>query len=760
MSVSPVVGDLALSRQAKSAVDLATRPDDPLRRSLSGCSAGLIRQMAERFLRPRAKLTPDELAERLLTGFANPVLVDRRCKELSPPARGLLALIDMSRQPAWRVRELVELLSGLQPATDLAPLLELCSVGMLLPEAPPPTGNKWSSVDEIVVRSAGLSTRLLAPESVTARAAVTGRPTLDESAWIVADDLTAREADGFEWLIRLGVLWQQISATPVRLTTQGQFFKKDWDRLREGLLADAPSGSAAIPDLGPALVDLGLAVGLLQRDEAEIQAGTWPAWANGGLAASLAELWAGSCRLFSWNAWDGWHGHDTAPTPALSMQVLVLALLLEMPPEAWTTLPELTRWLVDHHAFFRVLDPAPPDAVNDADQGDHDGPDDGAPRRHLALVTPARGQAHSKFELGLAAFLAGWAYELRLTQLATAANGTLHVRLTPLGRAILSRSTPPPEAEHPRTLLVQPNLEVIAYRQGLSPGLVADLSRFATWISLGPACTLRIEPASVYRGMETGCPQDRIETLLERHGTKETPAPVLQALRTWAGKRERLSLYQDAALLEFTSEADLESALARGLPGQRLADRLLLVASEADLDLQHFRILANRDYRQPPGVCVTIGSDGVTLMVDRAKADLLLDAEIERLADSAPEATTASARVFRLTPTSLARAAAQGWPERLLEEWFQRRCGTPMPATVRLLSNGGNHPPLQVGTLVVVQTPSETIADALWQWPPTRQLLLMRLGPTALAVRGEAKAELLRVLEDLGWRVDEPSADS
>jgi hypothetical protein len=714
--------------------------------------------MAERFLRPRAKLTADELAERLLAGFANPVLIDRRCKELSPAARGLLALIDLSRQPAWPLRELMELLSGLQSGYELAPILELCSAGMLLPENPPPTGGKWNSVDEIVVGCAGIPTRLVAPESVTARAAAGAeRPKLDEHAWIVSDDLSLREADGFEWLIRLGVLWQQVGATPLRLTTQGQFFKKDWDRLRVGLLAEAPHCPAAIPDLGPALVDLGLALGLLQRVEAEIQAGSWPAWSLGGLAAALTELWAGTCRLYAWNSWDGWHGLDPASTPALSLQVLVLALLLEMPPDAWTTLDDLTRWLVEHHVFFRPLASPLPESEAEAkeQQPGHDESNDGMPRRHLALITPVRGRSQSRFEVGLAAFLAGWAYELRLVQLANHASGRLHVRLTPLGRAILTRTTPAAEPEHPRTLLVQPNLEIIAYRQGLSPGLVADLSRFATWISLGPACTLRIEPASVYRGMETGCPQERIETLLQRHGTKPPPDPVLQALRTWAGKRQRLSLYQDAALLEFTSEADLESALARGLPGQRLAGSLLLVAKEADLDLQHFRILASRDYRQPPGVCVTLASDGVTLMVDRAKADLLLDAEIERLADPVPEANTVTARVYRLTPASLARAAAQGCSERLLEDWFQRRCGTALPATVRLLSQGGSQPPLQVSCLVVVQTPSETIADALWQWPPTRSLLLARLGPTALAVQSEAQAELLRVLAELGWQVRE-----
>ena len=55
-----------------------------------------------------------------------------------------------------------------------------------------------------------------------------------------------------------------------------------------------------------------------------------------------------------------------------------------------------------------------------------------------------------------------------------------------------------------QTLLVQPNLEVIVYRQALTPGLIARLSRFAVWKSFGSACTLQLEAGPVYRAWSTG----------------------------------------------------------------------------------------------------------------------------------------------------------------------------------------------------------------------------------------------------------------
>src|SRR3712207_7873491 len=41
------------------------------------------------------------------------------------------------------------------------------------------------------------------------------------------------EADGLEWVLRLGVLWQQAATAPFRRTLQGGFFKRDLERDRK-----------------------------------------------------------------------------------------------------------------------------------------------------------------------------------------------------------------------------------------------------------------------------------------------------------------------------------------------------------------------------------------------------------------------------------------------------------------------------------------------------------------------------------------------
>src|SRR5437773_996636 len=111
----------------------------------------------------------------------------------------------------------------------------------------------------------------------------------------------------------------------------------------------------------------------------------------------------------------------------------------------------------------------------------------------------------------LTTYLLGVAYQLRLVQATRVDGSDWLVRLSPLGRWLLGEGAAPPEPAFPQTLLVQPNLEILVYRQGLSPDLIARLSRFAAWKNLGAACTLQLQPESVYRALESG---DSFESIL------------------------------------------------------------------------------------------------------------------------------------------------------------------------------------------------------------------------------------------------------
>src|SRR6185369_15162163 len=103
----------------------------------------------------------------------------------------------------------------------------------------------------------------------------------------------------------------------------------------------------------------------------------------------------------------------------------------------------------------------------------------------------------------------------------------------------------------------QPNAEVIAYRQELTPAVVAALTRFAKWKGFGAACTLELTAEHTYRGLESGLTLAEIVQTLNRHGSRPVPPAVADLLQRWANKRERIVVYSAATLVEFATTADL-----------------------------------------------------------------------------------------------------------------------------------------------------------------------------------------------------------
>jgi hypothetical protein len=228
------------------------------------------------------------------------------------------------------------------------------------------------------------------------------------------------------------------------------------------------------------------------------------------------------------------------------------------------------------------------------------------------------------------------------------------------------------------------------------------------------------------------------------------------SLRTWANKHDRITVYPSAKLLEFGSADDLNEALARGLPAVRIADTLAVVASEEAIDFRHFRLTGTRDYALPPEKCVSIEDDGVTLSVDLARSDLLLETEVPRFAEPLGGTTANGRRQYRLTPESLSDARSAGMTLPALETWFFQRSGQQLPAAAKLLMTAGQMEAPRLPRHLVLHVADEELADGLEQWPQTCELIEERLGPKALAV-AEANVERLRArLHAAGILLAEP----
>jgi hypothetical protein len=196
------------------------------------------------------------------------------------------------------------------------------------------------------------------------------------------------------------------------------------------------------------------------------------------------------------------------------------------------------------------------------------------------------------------------------------------------------------------------------------------------------------------------------------------------------------------------------SQMESGLPGIRVADTVVVVPSEDAIEYRHFRLTGTRDYALPPERCVSVEADGVTLTVDLARSDLMLETELPRFAEVVDRSGRNGKRQYRLTPTSLAAARNNGFTLTTLETWFQQRAGQPISPSARLLFSG-QQTSARLQRHLVLHVGQVEVADGLMQWPVTRDLVEARLGPTSLSVADENLPELRQRLRELGVTVEE-----
>ncbi|MSR30631.1 MAG: hypothetical protein EXR99_03915 [Gemmataceae bacterium] len=699
----------------------------------------LLREVAQKLVRPRNTWPVEDLIDRCVDTLANPVLIDRRLKDLDLSRGWLLSALGRSGQRRWTLGQLVELAMALGMPDGIAPIFDLLETGFLFPDIagldlegePPPPCKKpllrgfdhWLGF----AGSAGLA--LFVPETVVERARPFELPAaldfppeaLKENDPLLKGGI---QVDGLEIPLRLAVLAQIARENPPRINQQGTFFKRDLERFRaDSLLAQAPADAQCeIPDFGVFIAELAEKSGLLKRVEGDLHfTGFSTPWKNGLLALSTS-LWDSLSTLELWNPAEGFReDFQNGANPFPMASFLAMVALGRLKENCWANLAAVEALVISRHPYWADLE----------------------------NVRPSRKDGW------LRPFLLGVAFQLGMVETAKAEGGEW-IRLTAMGRRIMRLdSNVPPGPDFSRTLLVQPNLEIVAFRQGLTPELISGLTQLAAWKIIGPACQLILQPESVYQALEGGMRHEEIRALLERHSTRPLPQAVLDSLQTWANKHERIAIYASATLLEFPSEKEMEEALARGLPALRISGRFAVATSEEGIDFSHYKLTATRDYGLAPTVCVEAREDGVTLLEDVASSDLILETELPRFADFDPGQSTQQLRVFTLSPESLNRGIQSGLTVPLLEDWFQSRLGHPMTSACRLILGPGGEAAPQVEKMHVVLVANEEMANGLAQWPETAQWISRRLGPTALAVAEQNLPSLREAMAKIGLSLKE-----
>ncbi len=703
---------------------------------------------------------PRALAEYLTEHIGEARFVERLVAELDTNAKLALSLFALSDAPSWPLNGLVHALATLGVDAPIT-LHQLLSRGMIALEF----GD---------LRSLGELTQLLERESeegvnMLVHPAVLGAvrttPPDQPLPTVTAPVRQIREADGLELILRLGAVWQRVQEAPLRRTQQGSLYKRDRDRLEDDPVLAGPVADMIepLPDMVAFWLALSRGIGLVidEANSDRIIAAEPEYWSDNAvhLPQMLAVRWLG---LRTWHEQAGMQEEGSEVRLALPfVRPAILLWLATAPEDHWIALEDFAAHL------YGLL----PNWDRVSFLGE-------APAKSAAQPKGARGKrsARSPREVQepgvLEAVLLGPAYQLGLVRTGEEdITGRRVVQLSALGRYILAMGPfPPPRPSFEHFLFVQPNFEIIAYRQGLNPSLIGQFSRFARWSQLAAALELKLTAESVYLGLEGGMTPAQILDRLSRHSSRPLPAGVAEALRTWAVRRERVTYNATATLIEFACREDLDNALAlwppgSGAPPVPITDRLLLVEDESTIPFQRFRMAGSRDYRRAPEVCVEVEADGVSLALDLGRSDLLVDAELTRFADEQPlepsrGSLTNPRRRFRVTSSSLARAAEHGLTNSMLVNWYQRRAGTSIPPAVQLLlfAAESRTPTLPTSRPLVLHTPTADLLDGLLQHPQTRDHLGDRLGPTSIVIIEEALPELRVILGSLGVSLSDPQA--
>ncbi len=727
----------------------------------------LLGAVATRLLKPRGTLPRDEVRERTIEFFSNPVQVDRRIASLDAAGQILLEVAAKSQKTVWFVGNLVEIVLGLGWKDGVGAVVGLLESGLAYPlfhlpvtqsaasefqempisapvaqsvlygnflhwlSSPGPMGHHLFFVPGVLQRMEGKQP-LLPDLSKNPRARAPGREEGDTDRVEEAEstgEITPSSppfpgvvADGCEWFIRISLLWQKTQKNPLKLTQAGEFFKKDQERLEDlQLVAPIPETNVVVPDLGYWLAESAKATGVLQAVDIELQATDFPASWNKGWTEALRGLLHGSFGASSWNPQDGWKPQppgEPVSNPFPSALAIAFALLGSIESGAWISPCVIEAWILGNHPWW-------------SGQG----------------VRPSRRKPF------LETWLAGIVWPMGLVEMAKDPDGRLLFRLSASGKMLMSGASATGEVRAiPKMLLIQPNLEIMAFRQGLDPARIAKLSMFAIWKAFGPACMLQLTPDSVYRALELGESFESVRAFLDGHSTRPVPQAIIDQIGSWASKRERVVIHSSAMVLEFSTAADLEAALGRGLMAVRLGERHALVDNEDAVDFRMFRLSGSRDYRVSPEPCIRQGPDGLDLTVDETKSDLLLETELPLLADPVPQKIGGAPNRHRITPASMARVRERGWNLELLEQWFRTRTGEPPKSSVKLFFLAKSRKSLCIEPRIILQSEEEETTEGLWNWQEFKGVVLERIGPCAISIHPEKVGQAKALLESVGLK--------
>ena len=362
----------------------------------------------------------------------------------------------------------------------------------------------------------------------------------------------------------------------------------------------------------------------------------------------------------------------------------------------------------------------------------------------------------------IARAITGPLFHLGLVQLAHAPSKRTALpdlfRLTDAGRSATCGLFRPeevhaalPSVQAERCWVVQPNFDVILYLESANPEQLSFIERVAERRQVGDATAVyRLTREATYRALESGVAAEELIGTLKDSSRHPLPDSIVRTLADWAARRERLSVYLNARILEFRSPAARDAALTAGqVQGTAVGERFVRVESLS----RGFRPRGTIAYEPELPKCLVVSETG-EIAIDQASRDVLIAGELAAYCEPTP----ANEYRWRVTRASIERAIERGWIAKEILSRLARRARHPLPpilaCAIRAWSGGRTAPgPLSVPTVPVLQVTDRDVAEAISESELFQPYLLGRLGVHTFLVKPDWATELIVTLGELGFAV-------
>lgn len=348
-----------------------------------------------------------------------------------------------------------------------------------------------------------------------------------------------------------------------------------------------------------------------------------------------------------------------------------------------------------------------------------------------------------------------WLYWLGVVELSMEGSDLAGFRLTDLGRELfrgakLEKPGVKRKSASADAWIVQPDFGLMVYIDKASPAQLAFAERIAERKGQAQRHVSHyvLTRNSVYGALESGYAlEDMLAEL--RKGTDRTLPPNIETeMRGWSERREQIVLRRNAALLEFTCEADRQAALKSGIEGVAVGDRFLRLADSKGKNATTVRtivktVVSRYDYSQPLPPCIKVFETG-KLRLSTSTPDLTirkdLDIWCKRIGEDHWQLTEKSVRA------AVERGRGTGSFLRVLDE----RALNEIPGYLLLALEawGGKTLEVQLGKVTVLRCDDLNTFHAIANAARHQDCLLGRLGQEALLVD---TTKLKKLQQSLRW---------